>query len=210
MADQPSYKPLEPNDYFSDGQSARQLVEGTVARGHLRVHAAFFTGRSAWAEEPAIETEAVSSADPNASAQTAVEPNARKFNENRAFVKELPIPATEALLAHGFNRYMIYCTVCHDPLGTGRGKIVERGYTRPPSFHEERLRNSPVGRLFAVVTEGYGSMPSYGSQIPPEDRWAIVAYLRALQLSQRFPVAELTPPMRAALNKTPVTDEAPR
>jgi mono/diheme cytochrome c family protein len=92
---------------------------------------------------------------------------------------------------------VIYCVVCHDPLGTGYGKIVERGYTRPPSYHIPRLREAPVGRLFAVVSEGYGSMPSYAGQIPIEDRWAIIAYLRALQLSQHFPEAELTDEMRA-------------
>ena len=86
---------------------------------------------------------------------------------------------TEPVLEHGYHRFMIYCVVCHDPLGTGQGKIVERGYTAPPSYHIERLRNVPVGYLFAVISEGYGSMPSYGAQIPVRDRWAIVGYLRA-------------------------------
>jgi mono/diheme cytochrome c family protein len=91
---------------------------------------------------------------------------------------------------------MIYCVVCHDPLGTGRGKIVERGYTKPTSYHIPRLRSVPVGHLFAVISEGYGSMPSYAGQIEPRDRWAIVAYVRALQLSQHFPAAQLTPEMK--------------
>jgi mono/diheme cytochrome c family protein len=84
---------------------------------------------------------------------------------------------------------MIYCVVCHDPLGTGHGTIVQRGYTPPPSYHIERLRTAPVGHLFAVISEGYGSMPSYADQIPTRDRWAIVAYLRALQASQHYPEA---------------------
>jgi hypothetical protein len=84
-------------------------------------------------------------------------------------------------------------------LGTGYGKIVERGYTRPPSYHISRLREAPVGRLFAIVSEGYGSMPSYAGQIPPEDRWAIVAYVRALQLSQHFPKNKLTEEMQKGL-----------
>jgi hypothetical protein len=91
---------------------------------------------------------------------------------------------------------MIYCVVCHDPLGTGRGKIVERGYTQPPSYHIERLRKAPVGRFFDVMTNGYGSMPDYKQQIPPWDRWAIAAYVRALQLSQHFPAKDLPPDMR--------------
>jgi mono/diheme cytochrome c family protein len=91
---------------------------------------------------------------------------------------------------------MIYCVMCHDPLGTGQGKIVERGYTPPPSYHLDRLRKAPVGHLFAVISEGYGSMPSYSAQIPTRDRWAIVSYLRALQLSQHFPEEKLTAEMR--------------
>ena len=94
---------------------------------------------------------------------------------------------TKKALEHGYHRYTIYCAVCHDPLGTGRGKIVERGYTQPPSYHIERLRKVPPGYLFAVISEGYGSMPSYGAQIPVRDRWAIAGYLRALQMSQHFP-----------------------
>jgi mono/diheme cytochrome c family protein len=182
MADQPSFKPLQPSTYFDDHRSARPLVDGTVARGHLRTDAIFFTGysRTSRQQESANQADSVSGGS----------------EEDLVFVDEFPIPINETVLQHGFNRYMIYCVVCHDPLGTGQGKIVERGYTAPPSFHIERLRTAPVGRLFAVASEGYGSMPSYASQIPVEDRWAIIAYLRALQLSQHFPVDQLTPEMR--------------
>jgi hypothetical protein len=86
--------------------------------------------------------------------------------------------------------------VCHDAVGSGLCKIVERGYTRPPSYHIERLRQAPVGHFFRVVTRGYGSMPSYAAQIPPRDRWSIVAYVRALQLSQHFPVDKLPEDMQ--------------
>ena len=106
-------------------------------------------------------------------------------------VDEFPFPATRAVLEQGRNRFMIYCVVCHDPLGTGRGKIVERGYTQPPSYHIERLRTVPVGHFFDVITNGYGSMPDYKQQIPPRDRWAIAAYIRALQLSQPCPVGDV-------------------
>jgi hypothetical protein len=93
---------------------------------------------------------------------------------------------------------MIYCVVCHDAEGTGRGTIVERGYTPPPSYHIDRLRDAPVGHFFKVVTLGYGSMPSYRNQIKAPDRWAIIAYIRALQLSRHFPVEELTEGMKRA------------
>src|SRR5262249_15614701 len=105
-------------------------------------------------------------------------------------------PVTREVLQHGQNRYMIYCVVCHDPLGTGHGKIVERGYTRPPSYHIERLRSVPVGYIFDVITNGYGSMPEYKQQVPPRDRWAIVAYMRALELSQHYLVKELPEELR--------------
>ena len=112
------------------------------------------------------------------------------------FVDAFPFSVTRDVLEQGRNRYMIYCVVCHDPLGTGHGKIVERGYTQPPSYHLPRLRQAPVGHLFDVMTNGYGSMPSYREQVPPRDRWAIAAYIRALQLSQHFPEKELTKAMR--------------
>jgi hypothetical protein len=109
---------------------------------------------------------------------------------------------SEQVLEHGYHRFMIYCVVCHDPLGTGQGKIVERGYTAPPSYHIERLRNVPVGYLFAVISEGYGSMPSYSAQIPVRDRWAIAGYLRALQASQHFPEAKLSDEMHHEMTMT--------
>jgi mono/diheme cytochrome c family protein len=200
MADQPSYKPLQPCDFFGDGRSARPLVDGTIARGHLQLDPGFFIGRSA--ESGAADgSEAPATAETGSQTPAATENSAAGFDEDRQFVTELPIPVTEPVLRHGYNRYMIYCVVCHDPLGTGRGKIVERGYTTPPSFHIDRLRTSPVGRLFAVVSEGYGSMPAYGTQIPTADRWAIVAYVRALQLSQHFPKQDLSPDMEAGLAK---------
>ena len=81
-------------------------------------------------------------------------------------------------------RYNIYCTPCHDATGSGKGMVVQRGYKQPPSFHDERLRNAEAGYFFDVMTNGFGAMPDYRMQIAPRDRWAIVAYIRALQLSQ--------------------------
>jgi len=112
-----------------------------------------------------------------------------------------PVPTTPAVLARGRERFGIYCTPCHDAVGTGRGMIVERGYRQPPSLHEERLRTAADGYLFDVVTRGFGVMPSY-RLVPPADRWAIVAYVRALQLSQRAPVTELAPEDVIALRAT--------
>jgi mono/diheme cytochrome c family protein len=96
----------------------------------------------------------------------------------------LPIPLTPATMKRGQERYNIYCTPCHSRVGNGAGEIVQRGYRPAGNFHTDRLRNAPLGHFFSVMTNGYGAMPDYSAQVTPEDRWAIAAYIRALQLSQ--------------------------
>lgn len=110
-----------------------------------------------------------------------------------------PAPVTQATLERGRQRFDIYCAVCHDRVGTGRGMIVLRGYKQPTSFHDERLRTSPPGYFFDVMTNGFGVMPSYAAQVPIDDRWAIAAYIRALQLSQHATLAEVPDDQRQAL-----------
>jgi mono/diheme cytochrome c family protein len=99
-------------------------------------------------------------------------------------VKDLPFAADEALLDRGQERFNIYCSPCHDKIGGGNGMIVQRGYRRPPTLHSDRLRQADAGYFFDVITNGFGVMPDYRAQVAPRDRWAIVAYIRALQLSQ--------------------------
>ena len=111
----------------------------------------------------------------------------------------LPVPVDGKLLTRGRERYDIYCSPCHGRLGDGRGMVARRGFKQPPSFHDDRLRDSPVGYYFDVMTHGFGVMPSYATAVPPADRWAIAAYVRALQLSQRAHLAHLEPTDRAAL-----------
>lgn len=96
----------------------------------------------------------------------------------------MPFPVTAEVMHRGRERYNIYCAPCHSQLGDGKGMIVQRGFQPPPSYHAERLRKAPLGYFFDVMTNGFGAMPDYASQIPPRDRWSIVAYIRALQLSQ--------------------------
>ncbi len=104
----------------------------------------------------------------------------------------MPFPVTEELLARGQQRYNIYCAPCHSRLGDGNGVIPARGFLRkPPSYHIDRLRKAPLGYLFDAITNGFGSMPDYASQVAPRDRWAIVAYIRALQLSQGATAADV-------------------
>jgi len=108
------------------------------------------------------------------------------------FVGHIPVPVDRALLMRGRERFDIFCSPCHDRTGSGQGMIVQRGYKQPPSLHEDRLRNQPIGYFFDVMTNGFGEMPAYASQIPRADRWAIASYIRALQFSQHAPLASLS------------------
>jgi len=115
-------------------------------------------------------------------------------------IATFPFPVTRAVLERGQERFNIYCSPCHDRLGTGNGMIVRRGYRHPPSYHIDRLRQVPNGYIFDVITNGFGAMPDYAAQVPPQDRWAIVAYIRVLQFSQHAPLAEV-PEAREELAK---------
>ena len=116
--------------------------------------------------------------------------------ESNAF----PLALTPQLLHRGQERYKIFCTPCHGVQGDGNGMVSMRGMKHPPTFHQTRLREVPNGYIYDVITNGFGGMLSYSAQIPPPDRWAIVAYLRALQLSRNAPVSELPPDLRDKLN----------
>jgi len=118
-----------------------------------------------------------------------------------AFADALPMPVDEGLLRRGQERYTIYCSPCHGRLGRGDGMVVRRGYRQPSSFHVDRLRAQPAGYFFDAISHGFGAMPDYAAQIPVADRWAIVAYVRVLQLSQNVPASDLTPEARAQLDK---------
>jgi cytochrome c553 len=111
----------------------------------------------------------------------------------------LPVPLTRELLDRGRARYDIYCAVCHDRTGSGRGMIVQRGFPSPPSFHVDRLHSAPIGYFFEVISNGYGAMYPYASRVKPADRWAIAAYIRALQLSQDARLDDVPPEERAKL-----------
>ncbi len=192
MAVQPSYREDEASSFYADGRASRPLLPGTIARGHLRTDSHFFSGT----RQPASQNWAFPAALVGVAGHEALGGlTTAAVQENNA-VDMFPFPITLQVLEHGQHRYMIYCVVCHDALGTADGRIVQRGYTPPPSFHIERLRQVPVGHFFDVITNGYGSMPEYKQQIPPQDRWAIAAYIRALQLSQHFPSSDLTAEMR--------------
>lgn len=126
-------------------------------------------------------------------------------------VEEIPIQITKTDLVRGQQRYMIYCSPCHGSLGDGNGMVVLRGYQRPPNYHSERLRKAPIGHFYSVITNGYGSMISYASRVPVDDRWRISAYIRTLQLSQNAPADAVPENMRSSLQaQSPQTGEAGR
>ncbi|HKI11438.1 MAG TPA: cytochrome c [Candidatus Acidoferrum sp.] len=110
-----------------------------------------------------------------------------------------PLPVTLALLQRGQERYNIFCTPCHGVQGDGQGMVAVRGMKHPPSYHQDRLRQEPNGYIYDVVTNGFGAMYGYSAQIPPRDRWAIIAYVRALQLSRNAHVADLPAALREKL-----------
>src|SRR5215831_3858157 len=164
MQDQPKYIPLRASAFFPDDRSARPLVEGTVARGHLHADTLLETG---------------------------------KIGNDDATV--FPFAVNGDVLARGRERYDIYCSPCHGRTGAGDGMIVRRGFRRPPSYHDERLRSAPVGHFVDVMTNGFGAMADYRQQVEARDRWAIAAYIRALQLSEHATLADVPPEERGKL-----------
>jgi len=201
MQDQPKMKPYRATVFFKDGLSSRQLVEGTVPRGFLKTDTEFFTGKKAGR---------ASSATNNQQAPSAVQPaagasNATSLSGAAAYpddVEVFPLPITKEIVDRGKERYEIFCSACHGLTGNGDGMIVRRGFRRAASFNDDRLRQAPVGHFFDAITNGWGVMPAYAPQIPAQDRWAIIAYIRALQLSQQ---GQQPQPAAASASATPAT-----
>jgi hypothetical protein len=162
MYDQARYEPYEASSFFEDGTSARPIVPGTIARRDPR-------------DRP------TSSSDHFLTGKTAGK-----------LAETLPLPVDRALLDRGQERFRIFCTPCHGELGDGKGIVVRRGFNPPPSYHSDELRKQPHGHFFDVMTRGFGTMASYASRVPPRDRWAIVAYIRVLQLSQHATRTDLS------------------
>lgn len=209
MHDQPRYKPLGVSHFFADGKAARELVPGTVPHGYGDRSGAFYTGKIAEpSSPPALEVDAgippPETPDKEQlaawrSIHAAEAAGGAHDREENLYIDTFPMRLTERLLNHGQERYEIYCAVCHDRTGSGNGMIVRKGFTPPPSFHSDRLRNAKLGHFFDVITQGFGAMPSYEKQIPSEDRWAIIAYIRALQLSQWARLEDVPPSSRNML-----------
>ncbi|WP_244201193.1 c-type cytochrome [Paraburkholderia rhynchosiae] len=175
MYDQPKYKPLSRSELFADGNSSRPLPQGSVPYSQ-----GSFAGTSSGRKgtDDVSEDAAAGSAQNN------------------------PYPVTMQLLLRGRQRYQIYCMPCHSAVGDGDGLIARRGFPHPPSYHDDRLRQAPDRHFFDVVTNGYGVMYPYADRVDPSDRWAIIAYIRALQLSQHADVSRLPPDVLERLEAT--------
>src|SRR5215213_8006704 len=201
MQDQPKMKPYRGTTFFGDGLSSRQPIEGTVARGFLRSDTAYYTGK---------KTGALPGASPTpGTAQPGQDAQANSYPDD---VDTFPFPVTKEIAMRGRERYEIFCSVCHGLTGNGDGMIVRRGFRRAASFNDDRLRQAPVGHFFDAITNGWGAMPPYASQIPVQDRWAIISYIRALQASQSNPAASASPSPGAspAPASSPAASPAPR
>jgi mono/diheme cytochrome c family protein len=140
--------------------------------------------------------------------ELSIDPFLETGKVGNAVADGFPFAITEAVIDRGHERFDIYCSECHGRTGDGNGMIPSRGYRRPPSFHTETLRTAKTGHFFDVMTNGFGAMPPYKTMIPPRDRWAIVAYIKALQLSQNATVNDVPPAERAKLDQ-PVTEAQP-
>ena len=128
---------------------------------------------------------------------------------NGELVSEFPFPVSSEDMARGRDRFNIYCTPCHGVLGDGQGMVVQRGLRRAASYHQDRLRDEKVGYFYDVVTNGFGAMQGYAEQVPVRDRWLIVAYVRALQLSQHATVADVPADRQGSLDAAPAAPSAP-
>ena len=183
MHDQAKYEPLEANPMFANDMASRPLVANTVPRGFLREDTAFYTG--------------LDDGNQPLDAFPMMALRERWLHGETLSDTEM----NRALLLRGKKRFDTFCTPCHDSVGSGNGAIVQRGFKRPPSLHDDRLREALPGYFVNVMTEGFGQMSSYAPQISPQDRWAVAAYIRALQLSQNARLAELPPAVERSFHE---------
>lgn len=184
MSAQPKALPFEASVFFANGTSARPLIVGTVARGHLQTDDELYTGM-VFVDGKRVPIDHFPSHYPTES--------------------DGPFPThgqpLRDVLARGKQQFTIFCSMCHGDAGDGQGIIVQRGFVPPPSYHIDRLRTAPVGHFFDVINNGYQAMYSYGDRVSPADRWAIVAYIRTLQMSQGTVASELSPADQEKLNE---------
>jgi mono/diheme cytochrome c family protein len=201
MQDQPKIKPLRGSSFFANGLASRQPIDGTFARGYLGDYKpVFYTVKKPNTAAATANATPAQQQIAGGAQQQAPGGQQSLFPDD---VEEFPIAVTKEIVERGRERYNIFCSACHGMTGNGDGMIVRRGFRRAASFNDDRLRQAPVGHFFDAMTNGWGAMPAYAPQIPVQDRWAIVAYIRALQLSQQNPNAA------ASASPAPATSPSP-
>jgi mono/diheme cytochrome c family protein len=194
MRDQAKCQPLEQSSFFPDGKCARDLPQNTVPRGFLQADPASTGGGP-----PAGTNGGAASSAGNGSSAAGATPAPNSGTADNAQALDFPFPITRDVLSAGHLSYDTFCSPCHGLGGAGNGMIVQRGFPAPPSFHSDRLRNVPPGYIYSVITNGFGRMYSYASRVKPDERWAIVAYIRALQLSENARIEDVPPENRQQL-----------
>jgi mono/diheme cytochrome c family protein len=194
MYNQPKYKPLAASPLWTDGRSSRPEVAGTVAHSGGAT-AGTSSGRLGQLPLPMAEAP-VYPVDDQGNVKANLTPESPK-----PLAVTNPLPIDRQTLDRGRERFDIYCSPCHSIAGDGDGMVARRGFPHPPSYHTPRLRNAPDAHFYNVITQGYGMMYSYADRVAPNDRWAIVAYIRALQLSQNARIDDVPPEHRAALTR---------
>jgi hypothetical protein len=185
MDHQPKYQPQHPSPFFADGRAARKPIPGTIPMGYT-VPGAYY------------QVSASNRTDTGAFSNQPDYVNTGKMGD--VYGDGLPVNVTEQLMARGQERYQINCAICHGATAMGDGIIKTYGLATIATLQDERIRTMPDGQIFSTITNGKNTMGAYGPQIAVEDRWAIVAYLRALQKSQNAKVAELTNAQQTELN----------
>ncbi|MCS6885953.1 MAG: cytochrome c [Acidobacteriota bacterium] len=183
MDDQPKYKPQAAGPFFGDGRASRPVVAGTVVYGlesgrYVSGNYAFYAGIDIERSETFYTGK-----------------------EGDKYTGKNPLPLTEAVLKRGQERYNVTCANCHDRVGTGQGMVVLRGHPPATNLHDDRIRNMPDGQIFNTITNGLRNMMPLGHQISPEDRWAIIRYIRALQRSQNATLADVPDEQKGSLRK---------
>lgn len=186
-------KPYEANSFFADGSTVRHPPAGTVAHRSRVDDAAFYYGRTDLPPVSPLTMPSPLGAGQPPAAQPAKAAPLNRASSGATYVDQFPIRVDRQALLEGRQRFNIYCAPCHGRAGDGNGVITKHGFTNPPSFHQQRLRQAPVGYFFDVITHGYGLMYSYRARLSPAQRWKVIAYIRALQLSQYAPRNALSP-----------------
>ena len=194
MYNQPKYKPLGASALWPDGRASRPDVANTLAYSGGAA-AGTSSGRLGTLPPPASEAPTYPVDD-----QGRIKADLTSGSPQPLLATN-PLPMDRPTLERGRERFDIYCSPCHSVAGDGDGMIVRRGFPSPPSYHTDRLRNAPDAHFYSVITNGYGMMYSYADRVAPPDRWAIVAYIRALQLSQDARIGDVPPERRAELAK---------